>query len=167
MSNVDLLNVRRALDAMAAERQRLEAEIEKLLQERETCAHAPLPMCDVENLLIAQIDRITVPAHFERIVQMIASRPGKTWTNLPALYPNDGAELGAMLAAMLAPEMKKGLSRTLKRLGEVDGAGLPISERGPALEALDARIEKAETALNELRESAQQAGLSWPTKGIY
>ncbi len=166
MSGVDLLNVRRALDAMAAERTRLETEIQSLLQQREDIASAPLCLSDVETVLLNSI-RSEPPGSLVRVVEMIRSRPHKVWATTPPIWANDGSELGTLLACLLNAEIRKGIGKALKALPEPENVGLPLAQRAEKIGALDVRIEKAERALGELRESAVQAGLSWPERGLY
>lgn len=167
MSGVNLQSVRQALDHMAAERQRLETEIQSLLQRREEIASAPLCLSDIESVILSGV-RPEPPRALERVVEMVRSRPGRVWATVPCLWPNDGSELGALLGCVLNAEIRKGLGKALKAMGEPEGVGLPLVQRGEKIAELDQKIEKSEKALGELRESAQAAGLSWPaSKGLY
>ncbi len=161
-TGVDVSGIRRALDTLAAQRIGHEKTIEDGLRRREEIASAPLAAEDIARVLLAECDRMTEAARsqLERSIEQIRSRPQKSlWTRAPIGIPSDGEGAGRFIAGLLGPVFKKAVTDALKARN-VEGDGMPMTERAAKIQAIDAKIEAAESALAELRQQAEAAGLS-------
>lgn len=167
MSALDLSSVTAAMEAVKAERARLENAIEAAKRERETLSAQPLCKADVLAVLHAQLDRDAAAAleRLEGVVKFIATHPLKTFDKVhvlsygPNLVQDPGGSLLA-LQGLLADQIKEAVTAALALRPEVPGCGAPIAARKARIAVLDAQIAADEAALTELRATAKAAGFN-------
>lgn len=164
----DLSTIRKTLEALDREAKALRASIESNRRLREEIAAAPLNKSDVLAIMQGQCDALAAqaPSMFDQQFQMIATRPGKTWSNVYVL-PEEGPTLARALLGLMATEFKSALETAILARPENPNAGADWSERVVLLEQLDQAIAADEASLAALRDQVIASGLSWPGKDLY
>lgn len=122
----DLSQISTALAGLSGEIAALRSNVEANRRAREELAAQPLPLADVREIMMAEVDRLAAaaPSLLEKQMAMIAARPNKSdWGHRLPFLPADLEGLGQLLVGLLAGEVKSGLTAALAARPEVPNAG--------------------------------------------
>lgn len=162
-------------------------QLEALKREREDIAAAPTHRSDILAMMSARVDEdiarywSAVDAGFHRLAGIGPERAAQSLGpegspppghprflagltkvdrdgQLEAVERRGVASGSALLAWIGGDVVKTRLAERLKSL-EIPGEGLPAAERARKLATLDAKIERLEADLDEMRRTAESAGL--------
>lgn len=168
MFNFD--SIKKAIQSIGSESARLQNQLEKLKQQREDVANAPMPRSELVSLLCAEVDveAAKYPEALEGHAGRMRDNPGKNhresitemrlfhcWHGMTdKTRPNFAA-----LAYLLGDQIKARLADAVNELEYPGPEGLPSAERQSELSSLDTQIEDLEKQLFRIREQTEAAGL--------